>query len=315
MKFSLRFNLRNPEFAGVRMADRYEAALEMAEWADNLGATWVSLSEHHGAAEGMVPDGILPSPVVFMAAIAARTKNVRLLIAALVAPFYEPLRLAEDLAVLDQIANGRLEVVIGAGHDPLPFTMFGVEMRERARRTTETVTTLKKAFTGEPFEFRGRTVQITPTPCQPGGPPVLLGGNSEAAARRAARIADGFFPGQPACWPYYVDELAKLGKPDPGPPEGGFDTILLAEDPEAGWERAKPYFFQELEQHWAAAKRTVTEADIRQFRVITPAQLVEELQAAPEAFPRFNPMCGGAPPELGWETLRLFERDVLPKFR
>ena len=100
MFFGLRFDFRDPGMAGTSMADRYEAALEMAEWADRLGCLSISISEHHGS-----DDGYLPSPIVILAAMAARTRSVRLSIAALIAPFYEPLRLAEDMLVLDHLSR------------------------------------------------------------------------------------------------------------------------------------------------------------------------------------------------------------------
>src|SRR5689334_23554585 len=105
MLFMLRFDLRNPAFAGVDLADRYQAALEMTEWADRHGALAVSLSEHHGS-----PDDYLPSPLVMAAAIAARTSNIAIAINALIAPFHDPLRLAEDLAVIDRLSRGRMNV-------------------------------------------------------------------------------------------------------------------------------------------------------------------------------------------------------------
>lgn len=189
MEFALRFDFRNPESAGTSMADRYAAALDMAEWADGLGCTRITVSEHHGS-----PDGYLPSPVQMLAAMAARTKQVRFLVAALIAPFHDPLRLAEELTVLDNISRGRVDLIVAGGYVREEFAVFGVPMNERAKRVTEAVTTLKSAFTGEPFTHRGRTVRVTPAPYRPGGPAVLLGGSSEPAARRAARIADGFVP-------------------------------------------------------------------------------------------------------------------------
>src|SRR5437762_1737270 len=87
-----------------------------------------------------------------------------------------------------------------------------LEMTERAKRTEETVQTLRKAWTGEPFEFRGRTVRVTPTPTRPGGPPIFMGGSTEPAARRAARLGDGFIASVPEIWEYYRDECIKVGK-------------------------------------------------------------------------------------------------------
>ncbi|HVS69566.1 MAG TPA: LLM class flavin-dependent oxidoreductase, partial [Mycobacteriales bacterium] len=119
--FGMRFDFRSPEFAGVSMADRYAAALEMAEWADRLGCVSLTVSEHHGS-----PDGYLPSPLPMLAAMAARTTNVRLMVAAVIVPFYDPLRLAEDLIVLDHLSKGRVDVILAGGYVGEEFEMFGV---------------------------------------------------------------------------------------------------------------------------------------------------------------------------------------------
>jgi alkanesulfonate monooxygenase SsuD/methylene tetrahydromethanopterin reductase-like flavin-dependent oxidoreductase (luciferase family) len=87
-----------------------------------------------------------------------------------------------------------LDLVVGEGYVHEEFAMFDVPMKERPARVSELVRTLKAAFSGEPFEYRGCSVHLTPGPYRPGGPPIYLGGSSEGAARRAARIADGFVP-------------------------------------------------------------------------------------------------------------------------
>jgi len=320
--FGLRFDFRNPSFAGTTHADRYAAALEMAEWADGLGCVSIAVSEHHGS-----PDGYLPSPLTMVAAMAARTTNVRFMVAALIAPFYDPLRLAEDLLVLDHISRGRVDVIVAGGYVHEEFAMFGVPMDERGRRVTETVATLRAAFTGEPFEFRGRTVHVTPAPCRPGGPSITLGGSSEPAARRAARIADGFIPSVPEVWEFYREEVQLLGRPDPGPcPIGENRTVALAEDVDKGWKEMGPFFLHETNAYgaWqaqddiASPYRTVDDVDeLRasgQYCVLTASQLVDELQAAPFPFVMFHPLCGGTTPDLAWSSLRLFEREVLPVF-
>src|SRR5580700_9504700 len=162
MHFGLRFDFRNPDIARTTMADRYAAALDMVEWAEALGCTTVGVSEHHGS-----PDGYLPSPIPMVAAMAARTTNVRFMIAALIAPFHDPLRLAEDMIVLDILSRGRVDLIVAGGYVHEEFEMFGVAMSERGKRVTETVTILKAAFSGEPFEYHGRTLHLTPVPFQP----------------------------------------------------------------------------------------------------------------------------------------------------
>jgi alkanesulfonate monooxygenase SsuD/methylene tetrahydromethanopterin reductase-like flavin-dependent oxidoreductase (luciferase family) len=322
MLFGMRFDFRNPDLAGTAMADRYAAALDIAQWADGLGCVSIAISEHHGS-----PDGYLPSPLPMVAAMAARTKNVRFMVAALIAPFYDPIRLAEDLVVLDNLSQGRLDVIVAGGYVHEEFDMYGVAMGERAARVNEVVRTLKAAFTGEPFEYRGRTVQVTPAPYRSGGPSILLGGSSEPAARRAARLADGFIPSVPEVWEFYRDEVQRLGRPDPGPsPIGANRTVALAEDADAGWRKMAPFFLHETNAYglWqaqddvASPYRRVANVDELKatglYAVLTPDAFVDELRAAPFPFAMFHPLCGGMPPDLAWSSLRLFERDVMPAF-
>ena len=322
LMFGLRFDFRNPAIAGTTPADRYAAALDMAEWADGLGCVTIAVSEHHGSA-----DGYVPSPLPIIAAMAARTTNVRFSVAALIAPFYDPLRLAEDLVVLDHLTRGRIDLIVAAGYVREEFEMYGVPMKERVARVHEVVTTLRAAFTGEPFEYRGRTVHVTPAPYRPGGPAITLGGSSEAAARRAARIADGFLPSIPEVWEPYRDEMLLLGKPDPGPcPMGQMRTVALATDADRGWSEVAPYFLHETNAYgeWQAQDdvgspyRVVDGVDALRaagaYAVVTPDQYVDELRAAPFPFAMFHPMCGGIPPDLAWSSLRLFEHEVMPAF-
>ena len=187
--------------------------------------------------------------------------------------------------------------------------------------------TLKAAFTGEPFEFRGRTVRVTPAPVHPGGPPVVLGGSSEPAARRAARIADGFIPSEPDVWEFYRDECIARGKPDPGAYAFVENKVVaLATEPEKEWDRMAPFFLHETNAYgaWQAQDdvlspyRPVADVDaLREtdrYRVVTPQQFVEEQKAAPFPFALFHPLCGGIPPDLAWQSLHLFEHEVLPAF-
>jgi alkanesulfonate monooxygenase SsuD/methylene tetrahydromethanopterin reductase-like flavin-dependent oxidoreductase (luciferase family) len=249
------------------------------------------------------------------------------MVAALIAPFYDPLRLAEDLVVLDHLSKGRVDLIVAGGYVRDEFEMYDVPMRERAARVTEAIATLRSAFTGDPFEFRGRTVQVTPAPYRPGGPTLLLGGSSEPAARRAARIADGFIPSVPEVWEFYRDEVQRLGRADPGPcPIGANRTIAIAEDADAGWDRMSPFFLHETNAYgaWLAHNdgagpyRPVADADeLRasgQYAVLTPEQFVTELKEASVPFAQFHPLCGGMPIELAWSSLKLFEHEVIPAF-
>ncbi|MBX6391648.1 MAG: LLM class flavin-dependent oxidoreductase [Frankia sp.] len=322
--FVMRFDFRDPNGSGASMAERYAAALEMCEYAERNGFYSVVLSEHHGS-----PDGYLPSALTMAAAMAARTSTIRIRVGLVVAALHDPVRLAEQAAVVDVLSRGRLDLVIGAGYLDREFEMAGVERRERVPRVLETIETLRAAWTGEPFPFRGRTVQVTPKPFTAGGPPLSLGASSEAAARRAARLRVNLMPAAPAVWDHYRDEALKLGHPDPGPYLGGDTSFFhLAHDVEAGWAAIGPSALHESNAYggWMqtaspGTARVYQQApsleELRargQYRVLTPDELVAELTAkGPFAVAVVHPMMGGIPPEVAWESLRLLEKEVIPR--
>jgi len=322
--FGIRFDLRDPGWSGVSLTERYAAALDMAAWADRIGFVSLTLSVHYGS-----PDGYLPSPLSMAAAVAASTERISIQVAAVVAAFHDPLRLAEDAAVVDLIAGGRLELVIANGYVAEEFAMFGVPMGERVARTTEAVEVLRKAWTGEPFEHRGRTVWVTPKPARERGPKLALGGSSEAAARRAARLKISFRPSTNDVWETYRSERVALGGSDPGGFVGGDTTAtFLADDIDAAWQAIGPYVLHEANAYgaWAAAAGAdtgyVEAPDIDalratgQYKVLTPDELVSQLRTQGNlAFALFHPLMGGIPPELGWASLRLLEHEVIPSLR
>jgi len=320
----LRYDLRCPPDGPATSAELAAAALEQCAWADARGFGSVTLSEHHGS-----PDGYLPSPLVFGAAIAARTQSLRLVIAALIAPLHDPIRLAEDLATLDVLSGGRVIPVVSGGYVESEFRTFGAKLADRAEVMEGIVPLLERAWSGEPFEHRGRNVRVTPRPLQRPRPPIFMGGSSKAAARRAARHADHFIPALPEFFETFREERQKLGKPDPGPlPQTTGNFLHVAEDPDAAWERIAPHALHEMNAYgqWMAEAGTtgpyepVKDADAArasgQYPVLTPDELIEKARSlGPMDTIMFHPLMGGMPPELGWESLRLFEEKVLPALR
>jgi alkanesulfonate monooxygenase SsuD/methylene tetrahydromethanopterin reductase-like flavin-dependent oxidoreductase (luciferase family) len=99
---TLRFDMRVPDWAGSAAA-HYSAVLDMCEWAETRGAALSVLSEHHGA-----DDGHLPTPLILASAVAARTQEMAILLAAVPLPLWDPVRLAEEISVLDLISRGRV---------------------------------------------------------------------------------------------------------------------------------------------------------------------------------------------------------------
>lgn len=167
----------------------YAEALELAERAESLGLDSVWVSEHH-----FVDDGHLPSLLVLLAAMAARTSRITLGTALLLAPLHDPLRVVEDAAVVDQISQGRLVLGLGLGWRDEEFEALGVPVGERVGRTRRFVEIARGAWRGEPVVVRDGIAEpcVTPTPARHGGPPLWIGALAEPAVRRAGRIADGF---------------------------------------------------------------------------------------------------------------------------
>src|ERR1700741_3337715 len=155
------FDLRHPPQFGITGRELYAAALDIIEWADDRGFSRVALGDHHQSA-----DGSLPAPLVFAAAIGGRTKRIRAQISVLLGPLYNPVRLAEEIAVADLCLQGRLEPAVAAGYVEPDFEKFGADYKGRGDTMEQLVPFLRKAWTGEPFEHEGRTIQVTPKPAQ-----------------------------------------------------------------------------------------------------------------------------------------------------
>jgi probable F420-dependent oxidoreductase len=169
----------------------YRETLELVRLAEALGFDSAWVSEHHGSS-----DGYFPSLLTMLAAFAAATDTIRLGTGVVLTPLHDPIRLAEDAAIVDQLSGGRLTLGLGIAWREEEFRMFGIPMDERLARTVDTVGILRRAWTGERFSFDGKVfhyedVRVTPPAAQPGGPPILLGGYVEAAMRRAGSIGDG----------------------------------------------------------------------------------------------------------------------------
>jgi alkanesulfonate monooxygenase SsuD/methylene tetrahydromethanopterin reductase-like flavin-dependent oxidoreductase (luciferase family) len=319
----IRYDLRAPDFAPP-LTELYAAALEQCAWADDRGCAEVIISEHHGAG-----DGYLPSPLVFAGAVAARTKNVRIRISALVLTLRDPIQAAEDVIVLDHVSNGRVEVICAAGYVPSEFAMFGIDFDTRGAALEHKVARFTQALTGAPFDADGRRGRVTPGPVQRPRPPVWLGGSTPGAARRAARLADGFMPAipDPTLYEAYLGERAKLGK-EPGVlrrPSGPL-FLHVAHDPDVAWARIAPHALHEMNSYaaWAALAPganpyvPMDDADVLReqglYAVLTPDECVALAESTETgAALILHPLMGGLPPDLAWESLELFAAEVLPR--
>jgi alkanesulfonate monooxygenase SsuD/methylene tetrahydromethanopterin reductase-like flavin-dependent oxidoreductase (luciferase family) len=313
--FTIRFDMRAP--SGADAPELYDAALQMCAWSETRGAVMVVLSEHHATS-----DGHLPSPLLLASAIAARTSVLNVLVAAAVLPLYHPVRLAEDMSVLDNLSKGRVHYVLGIGHRAEEYEHIGVDIRRRGRLADENLALLLRLLTGDPVEVDGRRVHVTPPPATPGGPSIMIAGGSVAAARRAGRHGLGFiaFTDNAEVQAAFVAESHAHGH-EPGPsqfPDGKSPTAVFVaddiDDIDVAWSEIGSYLLHDARM--AAAYRQGDES----VASITRADSVDELRSAPgpyavitveEAAERMragaslplHPLCGGMPPDLAWPYL------------
>lgn len=173
----------------------YREAIEVAVELEAGGIDSVWTSEHH-----FVDDGYMPSQLPVLAAIAARTSRIRLGTGVLLAPMFDPLRLAEDAVTVDLLSDGRLILGLGIGWRDEEFDGFDVSTQTRGARLEATITVLRQAWsdglvTGDGRHFRYDGLNVTPKPARPQGPPVFIGAGAEPAVRRAGRVADGYLAG------------------------------------------------------------------------------------------------------------------------
>ena len=142
----------------------------------------------------------LPDPLIWMAFIAAATTRIKLATGILILPQHNPVLAAKQIATLDHLSGGRILLGIGVGWLQEEFAALGVPFAERGARTDEYIAAMRELWSADQPTFKGRFVAFESAYCRPQpvnkSVPIIVGGHSEAAARRAGRLGDGFFPGK-----------------------------------------------------------------------------------------------------------------------
>ncbi|GGM78165.1 LLM class F420-dependent oxidoreductase [Dactylosporangium sucinum] len=207
----MRFAVAPPYDNGAPADPRFMT--ELAETADRLGFDSLYLSEHivvvsdYERLHHYTPDGDIglpddtpfPDPLAVLGHVAACTERLRLATSVLILPEHHPVQLAKRLATMDVLSGGRLRIGVGVGWMREEMAALGVDYASRGRRTDEAIRVLRALWSSDPSDFAGeffafRGARCFPKPVQPGGVPIHVGGHSEAAARRAGRLGDGFHP-------------------------------------------------------------------------------------------------------------------------
>lgn len=321
--FSMRFDMRAPE-AGAPSSELYKAAIDMAEWGEKNGCIAATLCEHHSS-----DDGYLPSPLILASAMASRTSTLPIAIAIFMLPMYDPVKLAEDMAVLDIISGGRVSYVGGIGYVPYEYEMFGTDFTKRGKMAEEKLDLLLKIKGGDEVIHEGRRIKVTPPPVTPGGPVVGWGGGSPPAARRAGKHGLMFMAqtDDPQLRVIYEEACSANGH-EPGlcmlPPLDAPTTTFVSDDVDAAWEELGSYIMHDVLTYakWNEGNENVAS--------ISFAKTVDELRAQNTSHRIMSideavtyvkggaplsllPLAGGLPPEIAWKYLRNVSEKVMPQ--
>jgi len=172
--------------------EAYAQTLRLAEVIEDAGFDALWTAEHHFA-----EDGFIPAPLVLLAALARHTDQVVLGANVVLAPLWNPIRLAEEAAVVDQVSAGRVALTFGIGYREQEFRGLGVPFADRARMLERAVDLVRAAWRGDPLNGVGdldahESVVVSPLPFRAGGPPIWVGGAWERPVRRARRLGDGY---------------------------------------------------------------------------------------------------------------------------
>jgi alkanesulfonate monooxygenase SsuD/methylene tetrahydromethanopterin reductase-like flavin-dependent oxidoreductase (luciferase family) len=317
--YMIRFDMRAPAF-GAATTDLYAAAIDMCAWAEQHSCLAAVLCEHHGSA-----DGYLPSPLILASAIAARTERLALSLI-LILPFYDAVRLAEDMAVLDIVSRGRASYILALGYRPEEFEHFGVDIRKRGRIVDEKLDLLRGLLVGH-VDIDGRHINVTPPPHTAGGPMLMWGGGTVAAARRAGRYGLGMLGNaNVAGMQEAYEETCREHGHEPGPvflPDRDTPSVcFVADDVDKAWDELGPYLLHDARSYaeWnpdnetsAGISHVNTVEDLRALsrshRIYSVSEAVERVVAGEVI--NLSPLCGGLPPELAWPYLKRVGEGVM----
>ncbi|MEX2230205.1 MAG: LLM class flavin-dependent oxidoreductase [Dehalococcoidia bacterium] len=340
MQFAAFFLAGSPEREAP--ADVYRRLIAYAQEAETLGFDSIWFAEHHFSNYGYIPN-----PLLLATRIAAETSHIRIGTAVLVLPFWNPLRVAEDIALTDQLTGGRLEVGVARGYQPFEFRRFGLDQDESRERTDETLAILVRALTEESFSFEGRFHQIPettifPQPLQQPRPPIWLAAHTPESFAIGARYglrALTTNSGRPVSvleegWSNYL--AARREHPD-APADFGVQAQVCVAPTDDEAREQMPHFLYQTRQATALrhgrehVQSGVSEPlpfegepgldEMFAHRTLagSPATVIEKIERYREACEMTLLSCvlhGGAMrPEVVRRTMRLMAEEVMPAFR
>ncbi|MCS5635375.1 MAG: LLM class flavin-dependent oxidoreductase [Myxococcota bacterium] len=329
VNFGLWYDFRNPAPENRSFERLYAESLEQITWAESLGFDSIWLTEHH-----FCEDGYTPSPLVIAGAIGQVTTKMRIGTNLMLLPLADPIRLAEDSATLAILTGGRFDLGVGLGYRELEFDYFGRKLSHRPSLMEEGVELLRKAWSGETIRHHGRRFQVDGlrvAPVADDPPRLFMGGMSEPAIARAARLGDGFLSTGGIGHDLYVAAMKNQESPRSGGAICAGNWGIIAEDPEAEADRIGEYVLYQANQYvsWGAFgppdqvplfpdKESAVREGLYELwdadRAVTA--LVKMLAEYPEIIDvHFWAQFPGESVESGSRRMEYIAREVLPRVR
>ena len=330
--FGYLYDFRNPPQWQRPSTELYADILDVVAWSETAGFAGAWVPEHHGA-----EDAYMPSPLVALSAMAARTKKIKLGSAVGLAPLYHPVRFAEDCAVLDIIANGRLEMALAIGYRRKETDAYGVDFTKRGSRFDEFLHIVRQLWAGETVTFEGKHFSVKNAAIMPQAPrgqiPLYIGGFAEKALERVAKYGDGYF-GNEEVFGIYADKLREQGK-DPNAARMRIPGLFfaVANDPERAMHELAPYYHHVNNTYgqWLNEDKAIgidnpglKPMSLDAFKqsgilqILTPDQAIAYFKAMQQRVPveHFMMMMPpGLPTAKFIEYAELFVNKVMPAFR
>ncbi len=326
--FGYLYDFRNPAQWRRPWEQLYAEILDVAAWTEEAGFEGAWVPEHH-----LAEDGYMPAPLVALAAIAARTKRIKLGSGIALAPLYHPLRFAEDCAVLDILSGGRLEIGLAIGYRSRETAAFGVDFTKRGRMFDEFLQITARLWAGETVDFDGQFYQLSGAKLMPPAPrgsiPLFIGSFTDKAMERVARFGDGFIGSGDLC-DMYTQKLRDQGK-DPAAAKIRTTELFMvvAHDPEAAMDELAPYYHHVNNSYgeWANEGTMATGLEPMSLdafkasgtlQIMTPADAIAAIKVKQERMPLDHVMMmmpPGLPPGRFVEYATVFANEVIPAFR
>ena len=322
LTFGYMYDFRNPPQWHKPWDQVYAEIIDVAAWSEQVGFGFAWVPEHH-----MANDGYLPSPLVALAAIAARTKRIKIGSWVALAPLYHPTRFASDCAVLDIISGGRLELGLGVGYRPVEYRAMGVDFTKRGRLFDEWLEIVTRLWAGETLDYAGQHYQLDGVRMMPPAPrgriPLYIGGFATKAIDRVLAYGDGY-AGTPAGADTYVKKLREQGKDvSQAKVRIGDLFAVVARDPEQAMEELAPYYYHVNNSYGEWGAEGMTSMSLDEFKmsgvmqIMTPEAAIARYKAMQKRMP-LDHVSMLMPPGISAERFvsyaQLFADEVLPAF-